>query len=341
MCCACYLDFKISAGKIFFLKSIAACSIWDMKAIYSGMVSIIIPSYNRAHLIGKTIESVLNQNLREFELIIVDDGSTDATAEVVRSYGRLIQYLFQENQGRSGARNAGFEASRGSYICFLDSDDLLLSGMLEQEARLLESNPALGFVYCDYEFIDESGRGLPKPENFRRHPLRKGMIFRDLMYFDFIPPSTVLSRRECIEQAGGFDPAMEPAEDLDWLLRMSRRYATDFIPAPLCQFRKHEGNTSSSAIAAATIRVLSRHLDDEATKRSLGTDWERVYYDLYLSIAHEYYNRREMISARKYYYRALEVAPSKKKDPVVLGLILKSYLGLDAMTFVRRIREGL
>lgn len=304
-------------------------------------VSIIIPSYNRAHLIGETIESVLSQSFSDFELIIVDDGSTDKTGDVVRKYQGPIKYLYQENQGRSSARNEGYKASQGEYICFLDSDDMLAPRMLEQQVALLDSNPNLGFVYTDYQFVDESGVPLPKPEIFRAHPLRRGTIFRYLIYFDFIPPSTILSRRDSIDEAGLFDPSLEPAEDLDWLLRISRCYETDYLTEPLCFFRKHAGSTPEVAIQDATIRVITKHLDDKATKRSLGEEWTTIYYELYHSVANYHYNRHEMTRAREFYYKALAVCPYKLSGIGTIGLVIRSYLGGKALNSAKRLRGKL
>lgn len=304
-------------------------------------VSVIIPTYNRADLIGETIESVLNQTFDDFEIIIIDDGSTDSTKEVVRRFDGPIKYLYQENRGRSCARNKGFEASRGEYICFLDSDDLLDSCMLERQVSLLDSNNDLGFVFSDYQFINRAGEMLPKPEVFRAHPLRRGRIFRFLIRFDFICVSTVMARRDCINKAGLFDPLLEAAEDLDWLLRMTSLYGADYVPEQLCLFRKHDGNTPSTAIEDATVRVITKHLSDESAKRSLGDEWREIYFDLYLMIANYHYNRRSMAPARKYYFNALGFCSSMARGLSIFNLILRSYLGGRARSFAKRAREAL
>src|SRR5262245_27326295 len=101
-------------------------------------VSVIIPTFNRADLIGETVESVLSQTFDDFEIIIVDDGSTDSTKEVIRRFDGPINYLYQENRGLSCARNRGFDASSGDYVCFLDSDDVWNPRMLERQVSLLD-----------------------------------------------------------------------------------------------------------------------------------------------------------------------------------------------------------
>jgi glycosyltransferase involved in cell wall biosynthesis len=304
-------------------------------------VSVIIPTYNRADLIGETIESVLNQTFGDFEIIIVDDGSTDSTKEVVRRFDGPIKYIYQENRGRSCARNQGFEASSGNYVCFLDSDDVLNPRMFERQVSLLESNSELGFVFSDYQFVNRAGEILPKPEVFCAHPLRRGRIFRFLIYFDFIFPSSVLARRDCVNKAGLFDPSLDAAEDLDWLLRMTRLYETDYIPEQLCLVRKHDGNTPSAAIEDGTARVITMHLSDDRTKRSLGDDWREIYFDLSLMVANYHYNRRSMAPARKYYFDALGFCSSMARGLGIFNLILKSYLGKGARNLVKRARAAL
>jgi hypothetical protein len=213
--------------------------------------------------------------------------------------------------------------------------------MLDRQVSLLESNSDLGFVFSDYQFINRAGEILPKPEVFRAHQLRRGRIFRFLIYFDFIFPSTVLARRDCINKAGLFDPSFDPAEDLDWLLRMTSLYETDYVPEQLCQCRKHDGNTPSTAIEDGTARVITKHLSDERTKRSLGDDWREIYFDRYLMVANYHYNRRNMAAARKYYFNALGFCPSMPRGLGVFNLILKSYLGRSARSFAKRAREAL
>jgi hypothetical protein len=138
-----------------------------------------------------------------------------------------------------------------------------------------------------------------------------------------------------------FEPSFEPAEDLDWLLRLSRRYETDYAAEPLCRFRKHEGNTSMAAIHDATVRVILAHLADDATKQHLGGEWRRVYYDLYLMAANGFYNRREMTKARRYYFKSLALRPPEIRNFGVYGLILKSFAGGGAINLVSRVKESL
>ncbi|HEV2669134.1 MAG TPA: glycosyltransferase family A protein, partial [Blastocatellia bacterium] len=153
-------------------------------------------------MIGETIQSVLNQTFDDFELIIIDDGSTDSTKEVVHSFDGPIKYYYQENRGLACSRNRGIEVSSGDYIHFLDSDDLLRPQAIERKVSLLDSNSDLGFVYSAHQFINREGEILPWPEYIPIHPLRRGRIFRFLIRFNFISISTVLARRDCINRVG-------------------------------------------------------------------------------------------------------------------------------------------
>jgi glycosyltransferase involved in cell wall biosynthesis len=304
-------------------------------------VSVIIPTYNRADLIGETVESVLNQTFDDFEIIIVDDGSIDSTKEVVHRFDGPIKYLYQENHGISFTRNRGFEVSSGDYICFLDSDDVLKPRMLERQVSLLESNSDLGFVYSDYQFINRTGEILPRPAIFHAHPLRRGRIFRFLVYFDFIVMSSILARRGCINEAGLFDSSLEAAEDLDWLLRMASLYETNYVPEQLCLYRRHDGNTPSARLEAGWAQVIAKHLSDERTKQILGDEWREIYFDLYLNVANYHYNRMSMAVARKYYFNALGFCPSMADGLGIFNLILKSYIGERARNIVKRARKAM
>lgn len=302
-------------------------------------VSVIIPSYNRAELVVETIKSVLAQSFEDLEIVLVDDGSTDDTREAVSKLSGPVRYIYQENMGRSRARNEGFKASTGEYVCFLDSDDLFIKEKLEQQVELLQTREDLGFVYCDYSFIDQAARPLDKPSIYSSHPLRRRSIFRHLLYFDFIPPSTVLARRECVEAVGLFDPVLEPTEDFDWLLRMSKRYEADYVSEPMCLIRAHPGNTPSSAIAEATMRVLVSHLSLDDTKKVLGKDWRRIYRDCYLTVANYHYNSADLKRAREYYLKAMRIDTSRGIDYRTGKLFLKSFLGVTVLDAARRVRE--
>ncbi|MCK4852295.1 MAG: glycosyltransferase [Candidatus Omnitrophica bacterium] len=202
-------------------------------------VSVIIPTYNRAHVVGRAIESVLNQTYREFEIIVVDDGSTDNTKELIEDkYGKQVNYVRQPRKGAPAARNLGFRISRGKFVNFLDSDDYFLPENLEKKVRVLERNPAAGWVYSDSYYTDEERNFFRRSHSLRK--MRKKIETRDDV-FDIMfrrggltNTNTVMMRRECMEKTGGFDERLTVYQDVEFFLRVARHFKAKYIHEPLC-----------------------------------------------------------------------------------------------------------
>ncbi len=301
----------------------------------SPLVSVIIPTYNRAALLTETVESVLCQRYPSLEFIIVDDGSTDNTADVLARYGERIRYVYQPNAGRSNARNKGFQLSHGAYIAFLDSDDLLEPDSIQQRVEYLNRNQEVGFVYCGFKTIDDHGIDIPLPVNFERHPPQCGRIFSSLLHFDYIPPVTMLIRRECHESAGGFEASMEPAEDYDWLLRLSRLFAAGYIPQNLARYRIHAGGTSPMLLERATVRVLEKHLDDPQTRATLGKNWRSAIGAHHYTLGNFFYSNASPEKALLQYLRSMCTAPGQLKDARRTLMVFKSVAAIFKNTGTR------
>ena len=204
------------------------------------LVSAIIPTYNRQHFLREAIESVLQQDYSHYELIIVDDGSTDATRDLIAAYP-VAQYLHQKNQGVSAARNRGIAHARGSLITFLDSDDLWLPHKLSAEVHLLEERHDVPVVYSDEIWIRSGRRVNPK----KKHQKYSGMIFEHCLPLCIISPSSVMIRREILEAVGVFDESLPVCEDYDLWLRISAYYPIGFIEKPLIVKRGGHGDQLS------------------------------------------------------------------------------------------------
>ncbi len=306
------------------------------------LVSVIIPTYNRADLIGEAVTSVLNQTFDDFEVIVVDDGSTDNTKEAIDRIEGPIRYIYQENKGLSGARNPGIDVAGGEYIAFLDSDDLWLPEKLAEQVRLLDQNSSAGFVYTDYEFVDGDGRSLPKPENYLANPLRNGWILKHLLSFDFIPPSTVMVRKDCLRSVGLFNTSLKQGtDDFDLLLRLVKRYEAAFVDRPLTKIRVHGNNWSTEEIAGGTINVLTGHLSMADTKEALGNEWAEVYHRCYLTMADYKYSNGEMKKAREYYLKSLRLQKGKHDINRLLILIAKTVVGNKILEAARSARNAI
>lgn len=205
-------------------------------------VSVIIPTYNRRDYVQEAIDSVLAQTYTDYEIIVIDDGSTDDTGDVLPvRYGDRIHYEWQENQGESVARNRGIELAQGEYIAFLDSDDLWLPEKLAKQVVFLETHPDAGSVICQGIVIDESG--CPKPDHL---PLGANLRPEDLALDALLcigtipaPSSMLLVRHDIVSQSGGFDPAICYGEDWDFSIRLRFRAPIAKIDEPLCYIRYH------------------------------------------------------------------------------------------------------
>lgn len=206
----------------------------------SPLVSIIITTYNRAHFLPCAIDSVLAQTYPFVEIIVIDDGSTDATAAVIKPYADRIVYVKQSNQGVSAARNLGIQTANGEYLNFLDDDDFFMPTKIERQVHVLESDTEADLVHCGYYHVDTDGKRLDKALLFPT-----GNILKPLLRRCFLLIHTPLIRRSCIEQVGGFDPSLNCHEDWQFWLRIAlagRQFAC--VQAPLCAYRLQPGNQS-------------------------------------------------------------------------------------------------
>jgi len=198
------------------------------------MISVIIPTYNRSQFLGEALESVLAQSVFQsrkysFEIIIIDDGSTDDTRKVVERFSGPIKYYYQPHQGVSRARNHGLEKAKGEFIAFLDSDDLWLPEKIKLQMNVMENFPNL--MGCTTEEIWlRRGRRVNPREKHRKY---SGWIFPHALPLCILSLSASLFRRQVFEEIGPFDESFPACEDYDFSLRYSLRYPLHLIDRPL------------------------------------------------------------------------------------------------------------
>jgi len=214
-------------------------------------VSVIIPTYNRGWIIKEAIDSVLAQDYTEFELIVVDDGSTDHTADVLDSYRNVIKVLSQKNKGVSAARNRGIAEASGKFIAFLDSDDLWLSQKLSAQIEFFTQTPDA--LICQTEEVWIRNGLIVNPK--KRHKKPSGMIFEPSLALCLVSPSAVMIRRSLLEIVGNFDETLPACEDYDLWLRISCRFPVYRIDTPLIIKR---GGHEECNIYAAGCRKRGR-----------------------------------------------------------------------------------
>lgn len=204
-------------------------------------VSVVIPAYNHSAFLGGTLQSVFEQHLRPVEVIVVDDGSTDRTGDVLRMYGNRLLVLSQPNRGVAAARNAGAAAASGALLAFLDADDVWLPTKLERQVARVLLEPELGLVHCGVQEIDSGGRVL----GIRLDGL-EGWISREMLLFRrgviLGGGSAAIVPRAVFEHVGGFDEGLSTSADWDLYYRIARRYRVGFVPEALVRYRVHSGN---------------------------------------------------------------------------------------------------
>ena len=210
------------------------------------IVSVIIPTYNRKKLLIETLTSVFEQEYKDFEIIVVDDGSTDNTKEALHAIitNNLIKYIYQDNAGSSSARNAGIKNAKGKYLTFLDSDDLYSPTKLRKQVVYLDKNLNISIIHCDYSKFDNSGIDL----GYRNTSFFEGWIYPSILkqWSMLMGVSCVMVRSNIFEKVGFFDESLEAAEDLDMWARIAYHYEFRRIPENLVKIRAHSSSMSAN-----------------------------------------------------------------------------------------------
>lgn len=297
-------------------------------------VSVIIPVYNAEKFIKETIESVLGQTCQDFEIVIVDDGSTDKSAETIKSLDdKRIIYTYQKNHGVSAARNKGILESDGEYIALLDHDDLWLPEKLERQVPILESNSNVGLVYSDCYIIDLNGHILKR--NFKDHRPHQGKVLADLFLDNFIPCLTALIRKNILGSIGLFNPELSIAEEYDLFLRIAEVCEVDFVDLPLAKYRLHETNFSKNAVQGnkeentVVKTFLKRHPE---LRDVLSNKVDKRLAAIYYNLGKAYFFQGEVKESRCCLDKAIKTYRSTQ--PFLFKLL--TFLGYR---FVEKLRE--
>jgi len=297
------------------------------------LVSVVIPSYNCAKYITQAVQSVLDQSYGNTEIIVVDDGSTDATRDMLQPFMKDIVYVFQENKGLPGARNRGIKESSGEYIAFLDADDRWRNNKLDYQIRVLESFPSVHLVFSDFSVFDEEGykeesfyrKGFPFFQEFGftlqdifldmsklrsdQHSdgirIYHGHIAKYLFCGNFILPSSVLIRKSAVDRIGGFDESYRVAEETDFFLRFCTYHDAAFVDSPLVDYMiKRAGNLTGSSNTERLIKnaidiqldYISKHPETYESNKSL---FDIAVAKTHSRLAYYYLTMRKNAAARQ------------------------------------------
>lgn len=251
-------------------------------------VSVIIPCFNTARYLASSINSVLNQSIQDFEIILVDDGSTDHLVEVVSQLNTDIHFISQENKGPGAARNAGISKSTGEYLVFLDADDVLLPEKLKVQSDYLDNQPDVGVVFSKvYGFQDKSGSN----EEVWQYPVSMRLLRslgtpkNNLEVFviqNLLPPVAAMVRRECVLDIGGFDESRELSslEDWDLWFRLAGRYNFAFLDQFVAKYRFTSNSLSNNRqqVKKASRVMENRIVNSESFDNLSDAAKSRVFF---------------------------------------------------------------
>jgi glycosyltransferase involved in cell wall biosynthesis len=270
-------------------------------------VSLVIATYNRAPLIGRAIQSVLDQTYRDFELIIVDDGSADNTEEAIRPFDdkRIVYIRHEKNKGEAAARNTGINAATGEYVAFQDSDDESIPERLEKQIKVFEKeSPQLGIVYTSMYRIDKEGtKTLFKSPTIMPED---GLVYRRALAYQVenIGIGTALVRRDCFNMVGMFDEQLRYYVDLEFFIRAAKHFLFYHIDEPLINYYDAGGSPASNlnALVSAKEAILGKYFDDIKNDRKLLATH-------YFGIGQLLCERGEMKQGRNYLKKAFLAYP--------------------------------
>jgi glycosyltransferase involved in cell wall biosynthesis len=274
---------------------------------FNPLVSVIIPTFNRASLVGRSVKSVLSQTYANLEVIVVDDGSTDNTEEVVRSLGDpRIYYLRQEqNQGAAKARNIGVENARGEYISFQDSDDWWLPEKLEKQMDAFASLPQrVGVIYSGYwRMIGDEKTYLPSGGSGPK----EGDMGMSLLKENIVATVTVVMRKECFLRAGGFDEGLPRLQDWELWIRVSRFSLFKFIDEPLAitYYQAQSITANQDALIRAFNLILEKH------RGAYARDRKALAHACFLIGTHLWYSEGSTREEKRYLRKAAILNPEK------------------------------
>ncbi len=275
-------------------------------------VSFIIPCYNRSHYLQECLQSVSHLAYADYEVLVVDDGSTENIREIVEPFAPLARYLWQPNQGVGAARNTGLRHARGYYVKFLDSDDFLLSAEgFTRQLALLDNNPEVGLVYSQARKVDQHGQpvGIEGPLWARAGYVQTGDAELERLWIrNHIPTSSVMVRRSVFDQINPFRD-YSTAEDWDCWLRIARQWSVGYVAEPVVAYRKHgnsiTGHHSAELIVQVRQQVARELFADPQFARRFSHLHGPAFAHTYVRAACVAYRSRHLKTSLRYAIRGL------------------------------------
>jgi glycosyltransferase involved in cell wall biosynthesis len=302
------------------------------------LVSVIVPVYNRAHLVTETVESILAQTYSSIEIILINDGSTDDSLDIIQAlhqdYPDVIRVLNQENQGQTVARNQGINNALGKYIAFLDSDDLWVTDKLERQIPLFDEG--VGLVYGGVELINEYGvtTGFDACD-----PAIQGKIYPQLLVKNRMTGGSVVVLREALDLVGVFDPEFRAAENWDLWLRICKEYEARLVNKPVVKYRLHQNNMSKDValMQDAKRQIMGKHCDKSSSDKLIARYSKLAEADLFYKLGVYCFSQEQYGKAIQNFLRVMMISPFYEDTPVRL---LRSLVGKHGNRLLRKFKKA-
>lgn len=308
-------------------------------------VSVVVPTYNYARYLPDCLAGILEQTYQDVEAIIVDDGSTDETPEIVARYaarypGKVI-YLRQERQGVTAATNAGLAVATGEFVGFQGSDDAWLPHKLERQVAVLQEHHEVGWVHSGVLYVD--GDGNVTGQVSRTDQPAIGWVFDHLLLVKFIFEPSLVARRELVVRLGGFDERVTAGEDWELELRLARATPGAYIREPLLKYRVHGSNMHRDPLHMErnSLAVLDIVFADKTLPGKYQAMRGRAYRHVYLESVIRYLQQGRREEAKARLRLALSLDPAALFEPEVARLAAKALFGLELPSWLRSLRSQL
>jgi len=309
-----------------------------MEKYVAGLVSVIVPVYNRADMVGKCIESILEQTYHNIEVIVINDGSTDNSLQIMTAYsernpGKIV-VIDQQNSGQAHARNIGMENSKGEFIAFLDSDDTWEKDKLLLQIPLFRGD--VGLVYCGIREVNTAGACL---KTVLCDPDMRGNIYRQLLVQNRMTGGSVVISRTALESVGGFDESFNAAENWDLWIRIAEKFRVEFVNQPLLNYLCHSGNMSVDIerMMSAARAVLQKYLPHSSEGGPLKQTYCEAYANHHYIRAVYAFSRGEYRQAREMFLECWKYRLFYRDSAV---RFLRTLLGKTANGVLKKIRTS-
>lgn len=312
------------------------------------MVSVIIPTYNCAYYVSKAINSVLNQTYKNYEIIIIDDGSVDNTKIIIEQYLMYpnVHYIYQKNKGLAAARNTGIRNSTGEYIALLDADDYWSSQKLEKQMEIFESNPDITLVHSNMYLLNEND-----DKNFKKYSmnlnyngLSSNMLFKKLLFWeaDILAP-TIVIKKIAFERIGYFDENLSyiGCEDREFCLRVTRVFKTFFLDEYLAYYMIRSNSMCRDEIKMQKARayVIQKTVNETPHFKNKKRVKEIIYSKLHFRIALNYFKERELKEALKNFLISLKYDFFNLKTYIFILVCLLPMRFINLIKYFKKIFE--